>query len=154
MVKEKEYTAIGLFNFAHSYAVSACELEKLRVNAAHWNAPVLFLYFHAIELYLKAFIVAKDSLSDTQLQQKYSHNFRKLINKATFHGLDLNEKEEEAVTMLADTDNWITARYIRIGRHQRLPFTVWDDFCRSLHIQTVLTVYEGSGETRTPDLWN
>lgn len=53
--EEDRMTAIGLFNYAHSYWSSASELHKLKIsNITHPKAPVYFLYVHAVELFLKS----------------------------------------------------------------------------------------------------
>lgn len=60
MNNDDRTNAIGLFNFAHSYAASAALLSKCRlVDIKHPEAPVDFLAFHAIEIYLKVFLRAK-----------------------------------------------------------------------------------------------
>jgi hypothetical protein len=44
---------VGLFNMAESYWKSAAALHEAKVKASHPLSPVLFLYYHAVELYLR-----------------------------------------------------------------------------------------------------
>jgi HEPN domain-containing protein len=149
---ENRTTSVGLFNYAHTYAASAAALSAAEVKATHWNAPVYFLYFHAVELYLKAFLLANGvTLGDLKLD--YRHNARKLTEKAKEHLLDLSPKYEEAINLMDETDNVISSRYLRVGTHKRLPFSVFDDLCRTLHQQIMPTVYDQAGITRYLDLW-
>jgi hypothetical protein len=56
-ISEEERTnEVGLFNTAESYWRSAGALYEAQVKASHPLSPVRFLYYHAIELYLKAFL--------------------------------------------------------------------------------------------------
>jgi hypothetical protein len=47
-------SAVGLFNTARSYWHSAVYLNDASLELTHPLAPVTFLFYHAIELYLKA----------------------------------------------------------------------------------------------------
>jgi hypothetical protein len=48
--------SMGLFNTAEAYWMSAVALQAAKVRAGHASQPVRFLYYHAIELYLKAWL--------------------------------------------------------------------------------------------------
>src|SRR5262249_35161441 len=47
---------LGFFNFARSYWKAASALQKLKLKTTHPESSVAYLYYHAIELYLKAFL--------------------------------------------------------------------------------------------------
>jgi hypothetical protein len=47
---------LGFFNLAESYWSAAGALENAKLKTTHPNSPISFLYYHAIELYLKAFL--------------------------------------------------------------------------------------------------
>ena len=49
-------TSIGLFNYARSYWQSAEYLNSAKLDVSHKEAPVTFLFYHSIELYLKSFL--------------------------------------------------------------------------------------------------
>lgn len=150
-MEEPKTTAVALFNYAHSYAQSAVTLEDNQTEATHWNAPVYFLYFHAIELYLKALLVSfGHDLED--LRKTYGHRVRPLAELCQKQGLQLSLDAEQAIDLMSDTDNVITSRYIRVGNHKRLPFSVYYEMCLSLHEQVGWKVYQDSGVTRRPVL--
>ncbi|MHA6347680.1 HEPN domain-containing protein [Roseivivax sp. CAU 1761] len=150
-LKEPHKTAVGLFNYAHSYAQSAVSLEKNPAEATHPHSPIYFLYFHAVELYLKSLLVRMGyDLED--LRKKHGHKVRPLAKLCQESGLHLSLDAEQAIALMADTDNVISSRYIRVGTHTRLPFPVYQEMCRSLHEQIGWKVYEGSGVSRIPEL--
>jgi hypothetical protein len=53
---EDRTNEVGFFNTAETYWKSAQALYNAKVKATHPLSPVLFLYYHAIELYFKAFL--------------------------------------------------------------------------------------------------
>ena len=150
-MEEPQKTAVAPFNYAHSYAQSAVTLEKHQTEATHWNAPVDFLYFHPIELYLKALLV-RLGYDLNYLRKACSHRVRPLAELCQHKGLNLSLDAERVIDLMADTDNAISSRYIRIGNHTRLPFSVYHEMCSSLHEQIGPRVYEGSGVSRRPIL--
>ena len=139
---EAQKLAIGLFNYAHSYAQSAVALEENEPEVSHANAPVDFLYFHAIELYLKSCLVAcGDDLEN--LRKQHGHKVRGLADRAKLHGLTLGDGDEAVIDLMDKTDNVISARYIRLGVHSRLPVIAYFDICYSIHDQIIGKVYDG-----------
>ncbi|WP_336096943.1 hypothetical protein [Roseovarius sp. CH_XMU1461] len=153
-MKKPKTTAVALFNYAHSYAQSAVTLEDNQTEATHWNAPVYFLYFlyfHAIELYLKALLVSF-GLDLDELRKTYGHRVRPLAELCQKQGLQLSLDAEQAIDLMSDTDNVITSRYIRVGKHKRLPFSVYYELCLSLHEQIGRKVYQDSSVTGRPVL--
>ncbi|AZL60192.1 hypothetical protein EI545_15960 [Tabrizicola piscis] len=150
-MEEKKATAIGLFNYAHSYAQSAVTLQDNQTDATHWNAPIHFLYFHAIELYLKSYLVAHGADLEV-LRKKFGHKVCCLSNEAQALGLEFDDQARSVLRLMFDTDNVITSRYLRIGIHTRLPFTAHFDTCDGLHEQIMPKVYEGVPSGRRPIL--
>jgi hypothetical protein len=60
MSDEIERTSpLGLFNYARSYWRSAEYLHAAKLKLTHPSAPATFLFYHAIELYLKAFLLSQ-----------------------------------------------------------------------------------------------
>lgn len=150
-MQESQTNAVALFNYAHTYVQSAVTLEENETEATHWNAPIYFLYFHAIELYLKSFLVRiGHDLED--LRKDYGHEVLPLAELAGKEGVQFSIDDGRAIDFMSFTDNVISSRYIRVGTHQRLPFTVYFGLCQSLHDQIGWKVYEGSGVTRIPIL--
>jgi hypothetical protein len=50
-------TRIGLFHYANSYRISARVLNANRPKVTHPDEPVNFLFYQAVELFLKAFLL-------------------------------------------------------------------------------------------------
>jgi hypothetical protein len=59
MNDDERTTHLGLFNYAHSYWVCAATLEGKPLDITHKDAPVDYLYYHAVELYLKSYLRLK-----------------------------------------------------------------------------------------------
>jgi hypothetical protein len=112
-VSDDRTTATGLFNTARSYWRSAEELDALQVEVSHREAPVTFLFCHAIELYLKAFLRgAGKTIADLK---KVGHRVADLAALATASGLSLEPEHSEILSHIDDTDVAIEARYIVTG---------------------------------------
>jgi hypothetical protein len=57
---ERRTTSMGLFNTAEAYRLSAIKLRAgKKVKTGHADTPVRLLYYHALELYLKALLRQK-----------------------------------------------------------------------------------------------
>jgi hypothetical protein len=60
---EERTTSMGLFNTAEAYRLSAIKLRAgKRVKSGHADTPTRQLYYHALELYLKALLRKKHSV--------------------------------------------------------------------------------------------
>jgi hypothetical protein len=53
---ESRTTSMGLFNLAEAYRMSGEALMAAKIKTADAESPVRFLYYHAIELFIKAFL--------------------------------------------------------------------------------------------------
>jgi len=148
---EQTKTAIGFFNYAHSYCKSAIALHEADVKATHPDGPVYYLFYHSIELYLKSYLLA-NGISSDDLAKRFGHRTRKLANKAKEFGLVLTEVDELVVTQMAKSDNVISSRYLRLGTHQLLPIVVYHETCFRLHEAIGPVAYEASGVARRPIL--
>ena len=124
-------TPIGLFHFAHSYWRSAVALEKAKVKATHRDSPISFLYFHAMELYLKAFLRLHD-VSVEELSKKYRHHVLALSGAAKTLGFHLDDEDEVVVKMM-DAMDLTDVRYIRTGRFLQPSHEALHRTCRSFH---------------------
>jgi hypothetical protein len=127
---EKRTTAIGLFNRAEAYWLSACALEKASVKHGHADSPVRYLFYFAIELYLKAFIRDHHTLED--LEKKFGHKTTKLSARAEKLGLTFDAHDKELFAMVGDTDIVIRARYIRTGAARWPTFATLNATCENL----------------------
>ncbi|MCF8878628.1 hypothetical protein L5876_02245 [Hyphobacterium sp. SN044] len=115
-IDDERTTAIGLFNFAESYRICADSLTNSRPSGLRFEQPIQFLYWHALELFLKAFLRAK-GVGIAELKSRYGHNLKKLQAEAINRGFI---KLELAAWLI---ENWqpmdiFETRYIRTGAAQ------------------------------------
>jgi hypothetical protein len=114
-VEDDRTNALGLFNSAECYRKSADILAIEPARALRFDQPIRYLFYHAIELYLKAFL-----RTDLPLYRvvRYGHRFRRLRRACTARGLPLEQHEREVLRMI-DTDNtyntYIRTRYLITG---------------------------------------
>lgn len=123
-------TAFGLFNFAHSYWKSATALRESEVKATHAHDVVWYLYCHAVELLLKAYLRAKGATVG-DLRLKYGHKVSKLAKAAESQGL-LFDDEDHDVVLLVDRVG-TTLRYLQTGPFTRPHFDALERTCKSFH---------------------
>ncbi len=120
---------MGLFNYAHSYWVSAVALQRASLDCTHKDAPVDYLYFHAIELYLKSFLRLR-GMTLGQLK-KIGHSLTKLHAAAIAEGLTDDEEDRQVVALI--DQNYMRARYIETGPFSKAsPGALWG-VCRVFH---------------------
>jgi HEPN domain-containing protein len=110
-------TALGLFNYARSYRASADHLLSAKLGVPHPHAPLTFLYYHAIELYLKAYLRSQGH-TVAQLRQ-VSHNIRELSTEVQSRGLVLDDEDKEVLETMVEANNVIRSRYIQTGAFTR-----------------------------------
>ena len=146
MDEEDRTTSIGLFLLAHTYAKSASLLRENHVNVSHRDYPVRFLYTHAIELYLKAFLRMHDGFTAEKLR-KIGHKTKKLLKNAEENGLMVNQIQREQIEFL---DNYMDDRYLVIGARTVLKADAQHQLCRNLHEQMAQQIFGFAGLARKP----
>jgi hypothetical protein len=110
-------TALGLFNYARSYFRSAEHLHSAKLKVSHQSAPVTFLFYHAIELYLKAFLLSQKQ--PPKLLKTIGHRVDKAGEEAIKLGLILSDEEKEVIALIGDGETAINSRYIVTGAFTR-----------------------------------
>jgi hypothetical protein len=75
--EEQRCSPLGFFNFAETYWSAARTLRESKAKGSHKDSPIRFLYYHAIELYLKAFL--------------RSHGIHPYILRSRAYGHDMGE---------------------------------------------------------------
>lgn len=123
-------TPLGLFNYARSYWRSAEYLHTAQLKLTHPAAPVSFLFYHALELYLKAFLLSQ-SLSLGSLKA-IGHRLDKAGGKAIELGLVLMDEDKEVLDIIGDSHTVINARYIVTGAFSRPAEEALSRTCLSL----------------------
>lgn len=119
MSDDERTTDVGLFNFAHSYWASAAALENARVKATHPDSPICYLYFHSIELFLKAHL--RHSGLPVKGVRQLGHNVERLAEVCSSFGLQLDPEELEVIRTIPS--NYISSRYIITGYFSRPRFS-------------------------------
>jgi hypothetical protein len=110
---DERTNALGLFNTARSYWRSAEHLNAANLKVTHPQAPVTFLFCHAIELYLKAYL--RDAGNGVTQLKKIGHRIAELAKSATETGLKIEPEQSEILSHIDDGDVAIEARYIVTG---------------------------------------
>lgn len=106
-------TPIGFLNTAEAYR-SGAQLLARDLKGGWASQPTRYLYYHAIELYLKAALI-NSGYTETQLRN-LRHGFGQLASLANLNGLGLTESDDLAVLAIIDSDgNYIKARYHHTG---------------------------------------
>jgi hypothetical protein len=112
-------TPLGLFNTAEAFRLSAMALEDGHRKQIRHLGPILFCYYHALELYLKALLRLEHNVAALS-SRKFGHDFERLVTKAERLGLVLAAEDRE-VLLGTDIEAMLEARYIRTGpKHLQL----------------------------------
>jgi hypothetical protein len=114
-------TPLGLFNFAAAYRLAADTLHQQQLKITHATAPIRFLYYHATELYLKAFLRMHGHTPKELSSRKFGHRICCLFERASQLGFSAGCNDTEAMSLLANTEPPIRARYLETG------FGQWPD---------------------------
>jgi hypothetical protein len=91
----------------------------------HAEKPVRFLYYHALELYLKALLRQKHSVQI--LTDKFGHNIKRLVQEAEALGLVVADGDRDVFSV--DPDTMIEMRYIQTGSKTTQP--TLQNLCRT-----------------------
>jgi hypothetical protein len=111
--EDERTSPVGLFNTARSYWRSAEYLSAARLQVTHPQAPVTFLFCHAIELYLKAYL--RGAGHDVSQLKQLGHRVASLAQSAIKSGLAIGPEHSEILNRIDDADVAIEARYIVTG---------------------------------------
>ncbi|WP_157934107.1 hypothetical protein [Microvirga ossetica] len=114
-------TPSAWFYLAHAYLYDAATLSAAPKPAGgHYEAPVRYLYFHAIELFLKAYLRLKGIEEKKLKYSPYGHNLNSLANEAEKLGLFIGKRVRLVCDATDDFDDPLDARYIKTGRRRAL----------------------------------
>jgi hypothetical protein len=105
-------------------------LRASKPDVTHPDAPIVFLFYHAIELYLKAFL--RNAGYDLQKLKSISHSIIKAGHEAEAAGLQLTPADFEVLQLIDSYDNVIRTRYITTGAYSRPEDEELSDFCKHL----------------------
>src|SRR5260370_14410154 len=100
--EEERTTPVGLFHVADSYWGAAHALAPVKLETTHPDFPISFFYYHAIELYLKAFLRLHGPMP-MDLRERYGHKTSTLSKRATELGLRLRAHDKAVLSFIATT---------------------------------------------------
>lgn len=102
---------LGLFMYAHAYWEAASNLEDASTDSGHSNAPIQFLYCHAVELLMKSYLRSQNlPLKEVRSMR---HDLVRVGERAEECGLALSEVDREILGWI--TESGLTHRYIVTG---------------------------------------
>lgn len=145
---EKRTTPLGLFNFAESYWIGAHALNDAKIKSTHSDSPVSFLYYHAIELYLKSFLRFHGHTVAELASRKFGHSSRQLKKRATQLGLTFDDEDAEVLRLMSKTDAVIRSRYLQTGFFRWPSPEALDRTCRSLRVSVGAALRDGGIHVR------
>jgi hypothetical protein len=119
LTEDDRATPLGFFNLAEDYLEAAYVLgEHLRAGCFRGEV-IKFVTFHAIELYLKAFL-RKRGVSVVILERKFGHWFKKLIPACERHGLNFPDSTKGALLLAEGLRDPKETRYFRSTARPRI----------------------------------
>lgn len=100
-------------------AIHAHQATEARTLKLRFDAPIYYLYSHAIELTLKAYLRAKGVAAEELPTHKWGHSLSKLWSGCIERGLVLDSATHDAavpvVDMLAPLARSYEFRYVKVG---------------------------------------
>jgi len=120
------------FNVAETYWRAAVALEKAKLKTTHPSSPISFLYYHAIELYLKAFLRVHGHTAKELSGRKFGHRTCCLSERASQLGIRFDDEDLQVFSLMANTDAVIRSRYVETGYFRWPAPAALDRTCKSL----------------------
>lgn len=107
---------IGTFNYAHSFFVAAKLLwsAEEKERSTHPESPIEFLFWHAIELFLKAYLMSAGDDPDT-VRKRFGHRVHQLALEAKERGLSLEQRDLDVIAFMPAQEDMIELRYLTLG---------------------------------------
>lgn len=146
MNDDERTTALGFYHFAHSYAASARSLSQLVIHATHSDAPVRFLFRHAVELYLKAYLRHQGVTVVELAKRSLGHSTVLLLARASELGLQLQPGDQ---TLIHALDDAISDRYLRTGARRILSAEQAHELCSRLNMEIGFAIYSANDIRRS-----
>jgi hypothetical protein len=142
--EDERNTPIGVFNYAESYWQAARALQQAKVPSTHPDPPISFLYYHAIELYLKSFLRVHGHTAKELRGKSFGHRVCCLRERSIQLGLVFKDSDVETFSLLATTDAIIRSRYIQTGSFYFITSDKLDGACVNLR-ESVGGALKGKG---------
>jgi hypothetical protein len=124
---------LALFNSAEGYRNAAVHLNLANLKGAHKESPVRFLYYCAIEQYLKSFLYGQFVAPAELRNTNYRRNVSVLANEAQALGLSVDDEDKKILMSL--TTALLPARYIKTGYHNSASIDALERISNNLRIK-------------------
>lgn len=143
-------TPIGFIGKGEAYRAGAQLLATELKGGGSWAGdPIRYLYYHSIELYMKAALISV-GYTETQLRA-LGHGFTNLASACNNVGFGLNEPQDIAVLEMIDTgSNYISTRYHYVGLYKVPTVQVIDITAGKIAVLAVLMVRKSGQFVRSP----
>lgn len=144
---DERTTAVGLYHYARSYHDSARVLDAAKVRTTHAGAPVQYLYYHSIELFLKAYLRLNGHTVE-ELETKFRHHIAKMRKRCAALGMAFMDEDLEVLDHLENTDLVIRSRYIATGPFRMPTFEAIERTAASLRQMTAEAIRKSGTNVR------
>jgi hypothetical protein len=125
-------TPVLYFMTAKAYHTSARSLMNNPIpGLGHADQPIRALIHHAVELYLKAFLL-HSGMTPAQLRNALGHDYEQLVDEALNRGLVLAPVEADTLKALKDLGAFSQARYPVVGSTRVIGLEVLNVLCNAL----------------------
>ena len=102
----------GLFNYADAYLKAGDRIFD--PSARGWNnAPAKMLHYHAVELYLKAYLRAQNVSAADLKGRQFGHRLFVIAAEAKSRGLEVPQNILEFLEQADELNDPIESRYLR-----------------------------------------
>jgi hypothetical protein len=131
--EERRATPSGFLEFAESYRLAALALTTSGVASPHAQAPVRLLRYHAVELYLKAFLRLHGHSAAELCGDALGHDIERLAARAGVLGLAFEAEDGSVLSRIAETAPVVRARYFRTASYAWPEMSALARTCDRLH---------------------
>jgi hypothetical protein len=142
--------ALGYFNYAVSYHAAADLIFNHGLTATHPDAPASFVYYQAIELYLKAFLRLR-GVSASRLRG-IGHDPQRLRKRSIERGLSFGKIENNVLDWFISTEAWTRNRYLEVGSTTSLLGEIVPTACANLKTSVAAALRSSGHIIQSPKL--
>lgn len=120
LTEDDRATPQGFFNFAEDYLEAGYVLRKHMRAGNHRGEVLKFTLFHAVEMYLKAYLRHR-GVSITMLRsKKFGHSYKRLIPACEAQGLNVPAHIKANLYVAESLSDPLEARFFRSAARPRI----------------------------------
>ena len=125
-----QYKPLAYLRLAASYNEAALVLCR-ELGSEGFRAPQRFLFEHAVELYLKSYLLVK-GFDEGELKNNSGHDIKKLMHECNAKGLDFTDKDIAVIGILRGNSERSICLYPVTGHYQTIELSDILETCKSL----------------------